>query len=72
MAKITVYPTKESALNIRHPSDGPLKLAGSQWEQDGFTARMLTDGAVTRDKDAAFKSTKEPVDPTLPPPHATD
>jgi hypothetical protein len=72
MAKITVYPTKESALNIKHPSSGLLKLEGSQWEMDGFTARMLCDEAVTQVKERAFKSTKEPVDPTQPPAHATD
>jgi hypothetical protein len=71
MAKITVYPTKENALNIQHPIDGPLKAAGSIWEQDGFTSRMLTDGAVTRDEAKAWQPTK-PVDPAARPAHATD
>ena len=45
--KVKVYPTKASALNVTHPIDGRLVAAGSQWEDDGFTARMLSDGIVT-------------------------
>lgn len=71
MAKITVYPTKENALNIRHPIDGPLRATGSAWEQDGFTARMLSDGAVTQDEAKAWLPTKH-IDPAARPAHATD
>jgi hypothetical protein len=71
MAKITVYPTKASALNIKHPIDGQLKAAGSQWENDGFTARMLSDKAVTTERTDAHKPARPLTDPNAPPPHAT-
>lgn len=45
--KIKVYPTSDASLNIKHPADGPLKASGSEWTYDGFTCRMLSDGAVT-------------------------
>jgi len=71
MSKITVYPLSENALNIKHPSDGPLVDTGSAWNNDGFTARMITDGAITADKDKAFKSEKPKPDLSKPPAHAT-
>lgn len=46
--KVTVYATHPNALNIRHPTDGPLKVGGSNWELDGFTCTMIADGAVTQ------------------------
>jgi len=54
MTKIKVYPTKASALNVRHLIDGKLARAGSEWTEDGFTARLLTDGAITRDPGAEY------------------
>ena len=54
MAKIRVYPAKASALNLRHPIDGKLGATGGEWTEDGFTARLLTDGAITRDAGAAL------------------
>jgi hypothetical protein len=56
MATITVYPTKESALNVVHPTSGKLKLAGSAWQMDGFTSRMVSDGIVTLDPDKAWRA----------------
>jgi hypothetical protein len=55
MAKVKVYPKKASALNVKHPIDGQLKLEGSMWEQDGFTGRRLIEGAVTLNPDEVFK-----------------
>ena len=47
--KVMVFAVKPSVIGLRHPIDGPLKPEGSLWELDGFTARMLTDGLVTRE-----------------------
>jgi hypothetical protein len=55
MAKIRVYPTHVNALNVKHPIDGALKHGGSDWESDGFTARMLTDGSVTTNESEACR-----------------
>jgi hypothetical protein len=71
MAKITVYATKQSAFNIVHPTDGALKSGGSSWENDGFTARMLSDGALTTIANAAVESDLPAYDPTKPPAHYT-
>lgn len=49
-----IYPAQENAIGLRHPIDGPLAAAGSLWTEDGFTARLITDGAVTRDATAAW------------------
>jgi hypothetical protein len=54
--KVKVYPLSVNALKIRHPTDGPLKVTGSEWENDGFTARMLTDGEVTLEAPAPAPS----------------
>jgi hypothetical protein len=53
---IKVYPTKESALNVRHPSAGAARVEGVDWPNDVFTARRLTDGSFTTDPAKAFKS----------------
>lgn len=71
MTKIMVYPTAQNSLVIRHPIDGQLKAEGSKWEQDGFTARMLTDGAVTSSHNLAWESAEPPADPSAPPAHKT-
>jgi hypothetical protein len=47
--KTKVHATHPNSLNIAHPIDGKLKPEGSHWEDDGFTARMIADGAVTTD-----------------------
>ena len=60
MAKITVYPVKQSSLVLLHPGDGRLVSSGSQWENDGFTARMISDNLVTTDQSHAY--TGEPPD----------
>ena len=72
MANVTVYPTKASALRIAHPSHGPLRAGqGTVWINDGFTARMLSDGLVTEDVKKAYMGQAKPlpVRPTvtLPP-----
>lgn len=54
MTKIIVYPTKASALNVKHDTDGPLRATGSQWELDGYTSRLLVDGILTRDPAKAY------------------
>jgi hypothetical protein len=53
--QVIVYPTSKNATNIKHPTDGPLRISGSEWTNDGFTARMLSDGAATLDSTAAYK-----------------
>jgi hypothetical protein len=69
VAKIKVWPTKASALNVAHPIDGKPKADGAMWEQDGFTARMLSDGIMTRDEGKAFKpAPAAPAQPAPPEP----
>jgi hypothetical protein len=62
--KTKVYPTSASSLVIAHPIDGKLRAEGSDWEADGFTARMLTDGAVTDDASRAWGGPPAPEDDT--------
>lgn len=71
MAKIKVYPTSKTSMVLNHPIDGKLKSAGSEWEQDGFTARMITDGACTVDKGKGWVDDTPPLDPSKLPAHAT-
>jgi hypothetical protein len=54
MPKVMLWPTKANAMNVRHPSDGLPKIDGCLWENDGFTARMLTDGIFTLDRAKAW------------------
>lgn len=51
---VTVYPTSKNALNIVHPHGGRLRESGSEWPNDGFTARMLTDKEATLDKTEGY------------------
>ena len=51
---VTVYPTKASALNIKHPHGHKMTLAGVIWPKDSFTGRRLRDGSVTADKAKAY------------------
>jgi len=70
--KVTVYPrTKNAALAVRHPQDGPLLASGSSWTADGFTARLLIDRTITTNAAEGWKDDRVPYDPTIPPPHAT-
>lgn len=69
--KVMVYPTSKNAMNIRHPDGNlPLRESGGEWPNDGFTARMLTDRAVTLDKSEGYvtppPAAPAPVSP-LPP-----
>lgn len=52
--KLIVYPTTKESLVVKHPVSGPLNVGGSEWQFDGFTARMLTDRIITRDKGAGY------------------
>lgn len=58
MSLIKVYPTHPNALNISHPASGKLSEEGSMWLDDSFTARMLTDGAVTTEEPAKVSAAK--------------
>jgi len=71
MATVKVYPTHPDALNIGHPINGKLRVSGSDWEMDGFTSRMLTDGIITKDETKGWKSTTAGADLSKPPAHAT-
>lgn len=61
---VKVYPTKRTAVGLKHPHGPVLLITGSLWPQDSFTARRLTDGAVTKD---ASKVYVPPVAPASPP-----
>lgn len=71
MPAIKVYPTHEAALDVRHPVSGPLSDEGSLWEHDAFTARLLSDNAVTTDAKRGHKSERSKIDHSKPPAHAT-
>ena len=71
MAKIKVYPTSKNATVIKHPIDGKLSPWGSDWTNDGYTMRCLTDGALTMDVSKAWRTTELPIDTSIPPAHAT-
>jgi hypothetical protein len=65
MNTVIVYPTTKNATNIMHPTNGvKLKEAGSEWPNDGFTARMISDQAATLDASQAYN---EAPAPALPP-----
>jgi len=57
-----VYPTKASALNVKHPLGHPITIAGAEWPEDGFTFRMLAQGIFTEDPTLVYRP---------PPPEAT-
>lgn len=71
MSKIKVYPTHEMALVITHPLDGPLSDAGSLWERDALTGRLLDSNEITTDPARAHLSSREVPDHARPPAHAT-
>ena len=54
MTTIKVYPTKASALNAHHPTAGKPSLEGTDWPNDVFTCRRLTDGSFTTDPSKAY------------------
>ncbi len=51
---ITVYPTKASALNVKHPHGPKMAVGGVFWPRDSFTGRRLSDGSVTEEKAKAY------------------
>ncbi len=51
---VKVYPTKKTAVGLKHPHGPALLIAGSLWPQDSFTARRLTDGSVTKDASKVY------------------
>ena len=55
MKTVTVYPTKASALNVKHPHGPQMTLAGVIWPRDSFTGRRLSDGSATTDEAKAYK-----------------
>ena len=54
-ATVTVYPTKASALNVKHPHGPQMELGGVIWPKDSFTGRRLSDGSATTDKTKAYE-----------------
>ena len=66
MLTVKVYPTKASALNVKHPHGHQMTLDGVIWPRDSFTGRRLADGSVTEHPVLAYKlpapeATAEPV-----------
>lgn len=61
---ITVYPTKPSALNMKHPHGPQMAIGGVLWPKDSFTGRRLTDCSVTENKAKAYvPETEKPETP---------
>ncbi len=56
---IEVWPTKRSAVNLKHPHGPMLAIAGALWPQDSFTARRLRDGSATKDASKVYVPPKE-------------
>ena len=54
-ATVTVYPTKASALNVKHPHGPQMELGGVVWPKDSFTGRRISDGSATTDKSKAYE-----------------
>lgn len=71
MAGTKVFPTHSDAMSITHPINGKLREKGSEWEMDGFTSRMITDGSLTLDESKGWTSKEPAPDLTKPPEHAT-
>lgn len=57
---VKVFPTKATALNVRHPIAGAAKVEGSDWPYDVFTCSRLADGSFTDDPKKAFKPPVKP------------
>lgn len=55
--RIAVLPAAPAYVGLKHPIDGKLAEGGSLWSYDGFTCRLLTEGAILR------KPKEEPVEP---------
>jgi hypothetical protein len=53
---IKVFPMVANAMLLKHPTAGALKAEGSDWPEDGYTFRMLSDEAVTEDSAKAWKA----------------
>ena len=70
MLTITVYPTKASALNVKHPHGPQMTLDGVFWPKDSFTGRRLADGSATEDEAKVYVPPKpeEKHDDSLPEP----
>jgi hypothetical protein len=52
---IKIFPMVANAMLLKHPTAGALKAEGSDWPEDGYTFRMMSDGAVTEDSAKAWK-----------------
>lgn len=58
-ATIKVWPTKATAVDLKHPHGPALVLAGADWPDDSFTARRLRDGAATLEKGKVYVPPKD-------------
>jgi hypothetical protein len=61
---VKVFPTKASALNVRHPISGAAKIEGADWPYDVFTCSRLSDGSFTDDPKKAFKAASDSARPS--------
>ncbi len=59
MQHVKVYPTKPSALNVKHPHGPQMTVGGAMWPKDSFTGRRLTDGSVTDNEAKAWEPEPE-------------
>ena len=47
MTTIKVWPTKATAVDLKHPHGPKLAITGALWPDDSFTGRRLLDGSAT-------------------------
>ena len=59
MTPIKVWPTKATAVGLKHPHGPKLALAGALWPDDSFTGRRLLDGSATMDAAKVYVPPKD-------------
>lgn len=55
MDTIEVWPTKKTAVGLKHPHGPELAASGALWPNDSFAMRRLVDGSATKEPEKAFK-----------------
>lgn len=67
-----LFPTTKEAMNVSHPTAGPMRHIGVDWPGDGFTYRLVTDGIMTDDPEKGWHPSEEPHSSDVFAPGATE